>query len=100
MSISAHGRSRLYWVWRWTSGLRRSVRPGDPHLGRRERVHPGDDADAVGRASASRRTAAIASGVVTTGFGDDADRDVGAPRRGRRRWPARARRRARGRLGP
>ena len=27
MSISAHGRSRLYCVWRWTRGLRRSVSP-------------------------------------------------------------------------
>ena len=46
MSMSAQGRSRLYWVWRWTSGLRRSAQAGDPHLGRAERVHPGDDADA------------------------------------------------------
>ena len=68
MSMSAHGRSRLYCVWRWTSGLRRSVSPPIHILaGEKVCIHattPMHD----GLASASCRTAAIASAVVTTGL--------------------------------
>ena len=46
MSISAQGRSRLNCVCRWRSGFCSEVEPGDPHLRGRERVHPGDHADA------------------------------------------------------
>ena len=46
MSISAHGRSRLNCVWRWSSGFCSALEPGDPHLRRREGVHPCDHADA------------------------------------------------------
>ena len=46
MSIVDHGSSRLNCVWRWSERLLQRVQAGDPHLGRREGVHPGDDADA------------------------------------------------------
>ena len=68
MSISDQGRSRLYWVWRWTSGLRRSVSPPIHILAGENVCIQATTPTHVGEASASRRTAAIASGVVTTGF--------------------------------
>ncbi len=68
MSMSAHGRSRLYCVCRWTSGLRRSVRPPIHILAGENVCIQAMTPMQVGLASASRRTAAIASGVVTTGL--------------------------------
>jgi len=46
MSISAHGCSRLT-ACAVYEGLGSRRQAGDPHLGRRERVHPGNHADAV-----------------------------------------------------
>ena len=68
MSISAHGRSRLNCVCRWSSGFCRARQAGDPHLGRREGVHPGDDADAVSARVGFAQHRLMPSGVVTTGL--------------------------------
>ena len=68
MSISAHGRSRLYCVWRWTSGLRRSVRPAIHILAGENVCIQAMTPTQSGALSASRRTAAMPSGVVTTGL--------------------------------
>ena len=68
MSISDHGRSRLNCVWRWTSGLRRSVRPAIHILaGEKVCIHAITPMQ-PSAASASSRTFEIASGVVTTAF--------------------------------
>ena len=49
--------------------LAQRAQPGDPHLGGREGVHPGDDArGSSGSASASASSAAMPSGEVTTGL--------------------------------
>ena len=50
---------------------------GDPHLGRRERVHPGDDADAVGRAVGLAQDRGDAVRRRDDRLGDDRDRDLG-----------------------
>jgi len=69
MSISSQGRSRLYWVWRWTRGLRRLPRPAI-HIRAGEKVCiQATTPMQSGAASASRRRPSMASGVVTTCFG-------------------------------
>ena len=87
MSISAHGRSRLNCVCRCSNGFCRAREPGDPHLRRRERVHPRDQPDAGGSAFAARHSARIDSGVVADRLRDDAHRDpaLGVERAGDRR---------------
>ena len=69
MSIVDHGRSRLNCVCRWTSGLRRSVSPAIHILAGEKVCIQAMTPTQSGAASASRRMAAIASGVLTTGFG-------------------------------
>ena len=48
--------------------LLQRAQPGDPHLGRREGVHPGDQPMQFAAALASRHSWWIASGVVSTGL--------------------------------
>ena len=69
MSISAHGRSRLCCVCRWSSGFWRAMRPGI-HIRAGEKVCiQAMTPMQSGAAVASRKTARIASSVVTTGLG-------------------------------
>jgi hypothetical protein len=50
---------------------------GDPHLGRRKRVHPRDDADAVGRAVGLAEDRGDPVGRGDDRLGDHRDRDLG-----------------------
>ena len=69
MSIVDQGMSRLNCVCRCSERLLQHPQPGDPHLGRRERVHPRDEADAVAAPSwPPGTTSRICSGVVSTGL--------------------------------
>ena len=68
MSMSAHGRSRLYCVCRCTSGLRRSVNPPIHILAGEKVCIQAMTPTQSGLESASCRTAEMASGVVTTGL--------------------------------
>ncbi len=68
MSISAHGRSRLYCVWRWSSGLRNAWRP-EIHIRAGEKVCiQAMTPMQSGAVVASRRTDRIASELVTIGL--------------------------------
>ena len=81
MSIDDHGRSRLNCVWRWTSGVRRSVSPAIHILaGENVCIHAMTPTQA-GLPSASRSSAAIPSAVLTTG--------LGTTRTGIAAWPSR-----------
>ena len=69
MSMLDHGRSRLNWVCRWTSGLRSSVSPAIHILaGENVCIQAMTPMQRSSR-SASRSIPVIASGVDTTGFG-------------------------------
>ena len=75
MSIVAQGRSRLNCVCRWANGLSSAVQAGDPHLGRREGVHPADHARRNRPPRWPRgRLRGSSSAVVTTGLKHHADR--------------------------
>src|SRR5881394_1167564 len=68
MSISPHGRSRLYWVCRWRNGRCRAPSP-EIHIfaGENVCIHAITPMQ-LGLAPASTITARIDSGVIATGF--------------------------------
>jgi hypothetical protein len=68
MSMVAHGRSRLNWVWRWTKGLRSAVSPAIHILaGEKVCIHRTSPTQA-GEMLASPSSPRTSSGVLTTGF--------------------------------
>ncbi len=68
MSISAQGRSRLNWVWRWRRGFCSAVSPAIHILAGENVCIQAMTPTQLGVAVAARQSSWIDSGVVTTGF--------------------------------
>ena len=75
MSIASHGISPWYCVCRWRSGRCRAVSPPIHILAGENVCIQAMTPTQAGFALASRNSARIPSASVTTGFGDDPDRD-------------------------
>jgi hypothetical protein len=69
MSISAQGRSRLNWVWRWRRGFCSAVSPAIHILAGENVCIQAMTPTQLGEAVAARQSSWIDSEVVTTGFG-------------------------------